>query len=153
MASATPAPALEPPAIDAVPYSVEVTSSALFVGELGRSVAFYRDLLGCSVTVHEPKAALLLTRSGFQLYLVERGPRAPHSMDGIGSQGLMWSTGSAAELQAIAVALTAVGAYVDTHHEGGVTFVEGRDPDGLRVVVAFPGPDVLPRSMIAARFY
>ena len=68
-----------------------MTTAALFVTELSRSVDFYTRLLGCTVIVEEPKAAILLTFGGFQIYLVERGSRAPHPLDGIGAHGLVWA--------------------------------------------------------------
>jgi hypothetical protein len=36
---------------------------------------------------------------------------------------------------------------------GGVSFVTGHDPDGVRIIVAHPSPVKLPRSVIAARLY
>jgi hypothetical protein len=42
---------------------------------------------------------------------------------------------------------------MDTHASGGVTFVEGRDPDGIRVVIAHPSPLQLPRSSLDSRIY
>lgn len=142
-----------PSRADTQPYTLTLTSSAVFVAQLDRSVKFYSEFMGCTVSVREPDAALLLTPTGFEIYLVGRGDRATHELDGIGNQGLMWSTRTAGELLAFADALKSVGAYVDTHEEGGVTFVEGRDPDGLRIVVAHPGPDLCRRTIIASRFY
>jgi len=39
-----------------------------------------------------------------------------------------------------------------THVENGVTFVEGCEPDHRRVIVAYPGPNLLRRELIASRF-
>jgi catechol 2,3-dioxygenase-like lactoylglutathione lyase family enzyme len=143
--------AAAPPA--SIGYTPTLTTATLFVTQLHRSVDFYTRLLSCTVVVKEPKAAILLTFGGFQIYLVERGPHASHPLDGIGTHGLMWAVGGAAELGRFREALEAEGAYVDSFTEDDVTFVEGRDPDDLRVVVAYPGPRVHPRVAVGSRFY
>src|SRR5687768_13627168 len=117
-------------------YSAKVASSVLFVSELGRSVTFYRDLFGCEVTLRSGDAALLLTPEGFQLYIIERGKHAERHPSGLGHHLLMWSTDSASGLEYFEQALKDAGSYTDTHTAGDITFVEGRDPDGLRVVIA-----------------
>ncbi|WP_176980809.1 hypothetical protein [Paramicrobacterium humi] len=43
--------------------------------------------------------------------------------------------------------------YIDTHTSGDVTFVEGRDPDDIRIVIAYPSPSERPRSILDSRFY
>src|SRR5688500_898303 len=43
-----------------VECSARVTSSVVFVSELGRSVEFYRDIFSCEVTIESPGASLLL---------------------------------------------------------------------------------------------
>lgn len=68
------------------------------MSELDRSVAFYRDVFGCEVAIHDQDAALLLSSRGFQMYLVARGKREQHASGGIGVQYLMWATDSAEEL-------------------------------------------------------
>ena len=133
--------------------SLQVSATVLFVTDLERSVTFYTELLGCMVAVREAKAALLLAADGFEIYLVARGNRAGHPLGGIGNHGITWSTESEAELHDLADALRASKQYVDTHEEGGVTFLEGRDPDGLRVMVAFPGPKSHARSLVQSRLY
>jgi hypothetical protein len=35
----------------------------------------------------------------------------------------------------------------------GVTFIEGRDPDGVPVVITYPGPDQAARHAIMRRVY
>jgi catechol 2,3-dioxygenase-like lactoylglutathione lyase family enzyme len=159
-ASSTPIPAREASpmtlaaaAYAGIGYTPTLTTAAVFVTQLSRSVDFYSRLMGCTVAVAEPKAAILLTAGGFQIYLVERGARAAHPLGGVGVHRLMWAVGGAAELDRFRVALQAEGAYVDSFTEGDITFVEGRDPDGLRVVVAYPGPRARPRSIVASRFY
>jgi catechol 2,3-dioxygenase-like lactoylglutathione lyase family enzyme len=134
-------------------YSAKVASSVLFVAELDRSVTFYRDLFGCQVTLRSPEAAILLTPGGFQLYIIERGKRAEHHTGGLGVHLLMWSTDSVKGLEYFEQALKDTGSYTDTHTAGEVTFVEGRDPDGLRIVIAHPDPAQRPRSVFDTHLY
>jgi hypothetical protein len=44
-------------------------------------------------------------------------------------------------------------AYVDRDTSEGFTFLEGRDPDGLPVIIAYPGPEQAPRHLIKSRVY
>jgi catechol-2,3-dioxygenase len=134
-------------------YSAKVASSVLFVSELERSVVFYRDLFRCEVTLRSHDAALLLTQGGFQLYIIERGKRAVHHEGGLGHHLLMWSTDSARGLEHFEQALKDAGSYTDTHTAGEITFVEGRDPDGLRIVIAHPDPAQRPRSVFDSHLY
>lgn len=133
--------------------TARVTSSVIFVTEVKRSVEFYCGVLGCTATIHDRSAALLLSPGGFQMYLIERGPRTPHHSGGIGPQGLIWAVHSAEELTEVEQALQDVGVHTDTHTSGGVTFVTGRDPDGIRIMVAHPSPEKLPRSVVSTRLY
>ena len=130
-----------------------VTSSVLSVSRLDRSIEFYRDVFSCTVSVREPGAALLLAPDGFQIYLVARGTRAEHPSGGIGHQYLIWAVGTEAELRDVAEALKDLDGHPDLSTSGGVSFVTAHDPDGVRIVVAHPSPEKLPRAVIAARLY
>ena len=130
-----------------------VTSSVLSVSRLDRSIEFYRDVFSCTVSVREPGAALLLAPDGFQIYLVARGTRAEHPSGGIGHQYLIWAVASDAELRDVAEALRDRDGHPDLSTSGGVSFVTAHDPDGVRIVVAHPSPEKLPRAVIAARLY
>lgn len=134
-------------------YLPTVSSSVLYVANLARSVDFYSRIMHCTPSVSNHNAALLLTADGFQLYIVQVGPKTVHTLDGIGNGGLMWSVETAEELAAVEAVLRAEGYHVDTHTDDGVTFVQARDPDHLRVIVATPAPGALPRTSIAPRFY
>jgi catechol 2,3-dioxygenase-like lactoylglutathione lyase family enzyme len=131
--------------------TTKVASSVMGVADLDRSISFYCDVFSCRVTIHESDMALLLAPNGFQLYLHStRWPRRP-GIDSIGVQYLMWATDSEAELEHIAQRLRAHDPTTYSHTENGVTFVEGCDPDGGRVIVAYPSPTRLPRELIASR--
>jgi len=134
-------------------YTAKIASSVVFVSELDRSVVFYRDVFACEVAIRERDAALLLAPGGFQMYLIAKGSRAQHPSGGVGHEFLMWATDSVEGLEHFEQVLRDCGRYSDTHTIGGVRFVEGHDPDGIRVVIAHPSPEQRPRSMLDPRFY
>jgi len=98
----------------------------------------------------EPSAA---PPGGFQIYLMARSDREEHPTGGIGHKFLMWAVDTPEALEHFAQALRDRGHYVDTHTSGGVQFVEGHDPDRIRVVIAHPSPQQRPRSVLDSRFY
>lgn len=130
-----------------------VASSVVFVADLERSVRFYRDVFGCKVAVEELDAALLLAPAGFQIYLRARGAGAQHALGGLGVQYLTWTTDSEEGLRHFERVLRDHHSYFGTHASGGVSFVEGRDPDDVPVIIAYPSPEQLPRHMLNPRFY
>jgi hypothetical protein len=140
----------------AVECSARVTSSVVFVSELVRSVEFYRAIFSCEVRIETPGAALLLAPGGFQIYLIARGTGASHPVGGIGVQYLIWGVETAAVLADLERAIKARGGSTCrtyTYASGGVSFLESRDPDGIRILVAYPSPDRLPRSVIENRLH
>ncbi len=131
--------------------SAHVASCVIRVSELERSVNFYRDVFSCRVGVREKDMALLLTPTGFQLYLHAQRSLRRRSAGTIGVSYLMWATDSQADLEVITQRLRAYDPAVFTHTDNGVTFLEGCDPDGRRVIVAHPSPHQLPRTVISSR--
>lgn len=134
-------------------HSARVTSSVVFVAELGRSIEFYRDIFSCEATLEPPGAALLLAPGGFQIYLIAKGRGASHQLGGIGVQYLMWAVETAAALADLEQAINDRGGRTYTYASGGVSFLESRDPDGIRILVAYPGPERLPRSLVENRLH
>lgn len=151
--TSTGSPVLNPTAGDETQFTAKVASSVIFVSDLDRSVQFYRDVFACELVIHEPGAALLLDPDGFQIYLMARGDHEQHPTGGIGHEYLMWAVDTPEALEHFAQALKACGCYVDRHITGGVQFVEGHDPDDIRVVIAHPNPQQVPRSVLDPRFY
>jgi catechol 2,3-dioxygenase-like lactoylglutathione lyase family enzyme len=133
--------------------SARVTSGVLFVSRLDRSIEFYRDVFSCTATIHKQDAALLIAPGGFQLYLIARGLIAEHPSGGIGLQSLIWAVESDAELRELAQALQDRVARIHSFTSGGVSFLAAHDPDGIRILVAHPSPEVLPRSVVGAQLY
>lgn len=133
--------------------TAEVSSAVLFVSDVGRAADFYSGLFGCTASLNDAGAALLLTKGGFQIYLIRRGAEEFRATGGIGDRHLLWATDSPEALTLLKRQLEDWDAYVDTHSSGGVTFVEGRDPDGIRVIIAYPTPTREPRSVVDSRLY
>lgn len=130
-----------------------VTSAVVLVSDLDRSVTFYRDLFDCDVAIDGPRTALLLAPGGFQIYLKLIGKRSPHPSHHVGVQSLLWSTDSATRLDRYERMLRDHGYRTQTYTTGGVRFVMGRDPDGIRVVITHPSPKQHPRSIISSRLF
>ncbi|HEU4363372.1 MAG TPA: VOC family protein [Mycobacterium sp.] len=130
--------------------NLTVASAVVRVSDLRRSVGFYCYVFGFHIAVSEHDMALLVAPSGFQLYLNSIDPSRRHDRGTIGVEFLMWATDSQGELDKIAERLRNYDSAVFVHTENGVTFVEGVDPDRLRMVVAYPSPDRLPREVIAS---
>ena len=134
-------------------HPARITSSVVFVSDLGRSVEFYRDVFSCEVALEARGAALLLARGGFQVYLIERGSRSMRPSGGIGMQYLIWTVDSHSDLEECLARLSARGRRTDSYASGGVDFVAGRDPDGIRILIAHPSPEELPRSVVDTHLY
>ncbi|CAG7635535.1 VOC family protein [Rhodococcus opacus] len=133
--------------------AAKVASSVMQVAELDRSVKYYCDVFACRVAVREPDAALLLTPDNFQIYMYVKRGASHRGISSIGVHYIMWSADTEEELERITARLRTYDAATYTQVVGGVTFVDGCDPDGIRVVVAYPGPEQLPRELIAQRFH
>jgi hypothetical protein len=130
-----------------------ITSSVIFVSELSRSVEYYRDVFSCTASVQNLYSALMLTPAGFQIYLIARGNRASHLLGGIGYQCLIWTVESAAELDELEQVMSNRGHYTYSRATHGVRFLTTGDPDGIRILVAHPSPEELPRSVVDAVLY
>lgn len=142
--------ATEPAQVGCV--TTTVASAVMRVSDVDRSVNFYRDVFCCRVALHVPDTALLLTPDGFQIYLHSTGPSHRPGLASIGIEYLMWATDSQAELERMTDRLRAHDPATYVYTENGLTFVEGCDPDGDRVIIAYPSPARLPRELIASRF-
>ena len=134
-------------------HVARVSSSVIFVADLDRSIEFYRDVFGCKPTILDLGAALLLSPSGFQLYLIAQGDRTQHVLGGIGLQYLIWAVDNAESLCHFERLLQDRESRTAKHTSGGVVFLTAHDPDDVRVVIAHPSPQAMPRSVISAHMY
>lgn len=129
-------------------YEARVTSSVVFVREVSRSVEYYREVFACTASIQNHFSALLIAPAGFQIYLIAKGPLASHPSGGIGIQALIWTVRSAAELDELEQVMRDRGHYTSSRTTRGVRFVTSSDPDGIRILVAHPSPEELPRSVV-----
>jgi hypothetical protein len=134
-------------------YEARVTSSVVFVSNVSRSLDYYREVFACTVSIQSPHSALLITPGGYQIYLIAKGTRASHPSGGIGVQSLIWTVATPAELEDLAQVMRRCGYSTYTRATGELHFLTSRDPDGIRILVAHPSPEELPRSVVDAVLY
>ncbi|MGI5522522.1 VOC family protein [Micromonospora sp. CA-259024] len=136
--------------------------AVLYVSDLTRSVAFYRDVLGFRPVAMTPdgfRGATFLqapdSTNDHDLGLFEIGAGAGRSTAGRGTVGLYhlaWEVDTLDELAATAERLTAAGALVGTSDHGTTKSLYGQDPDGLEFEVVWLVPaDRLDDATLAAR--
>ena len=140
---------------DAVPRrpGVRLASAVMFVGELDRSVTFYGELLEWDIRLRDNAVALLVSPEGFQLYLRAMGPNAAHPLGHVGIQYLIWTADGADDLRRCESVLRAWSTQVRRTSADGFTVVEGRGPDDVPILIAYPGPDEARRHTIMQRIY
>jgi catechol 2,3-dioxygenase-like lactoylglutathione lyase family enzyme len=125
----------------------------VYVGDLDSSVSFYSDVLGLKVTDREPTAALLAGDGRTPLILRAMGSDATRAPGSTGVQYVIWAAAGKTGLDKAERALKRHSAYVETRQGEGFTVIEGRDPDGCPVLVAYPAPDQVPLRELPARIY
>ena len=130
-----------------------LSSVVIFVHSLDRSVDFYTHILGLKVADHSPTAALLNNAVGTQLVLRAMGPGVSRALGAVGVQYVVWTAADKADLDRCERALRDRAAHRETRSHNGVTVLEGRDPDDLRLVVTYPGPDEVPLHQLPPRIY
>jgi catechol 2,3-dioxygenase-like lactoylglutathione lyase family enzyme len=134
-------------------HGARLGTVVMFVQDLDRSVSFYLEVLGLEVADRSPTAALLISAEGSQLVLRSMGSNAPHALGSIGVQYVIWTAAGDADLRRCRQVLEQRSAYIDTRTSGGVSVVEGRDPDNIVVMISYPGPDQVPVTELPVRIY
>jgi len=125
--------------------------AVLFVRELERSVAFYRDLLGFEVLTQAPNAAFLRapgSTNDHDLGLFSIGPQAGSSEAGrtrVGLYHLAWEVDTLAELARFAEKLKEHGALVGASDHGTTKALYAHDPDGLEFEMSW----LVPADLVA----
>jgi catechol-2,3-dioxygenase len=121
--------------------------AVLYVRDLARSVAFYREALGFSVKVEIPgRAAFLqagMSTNDHDLGIFAVGDGASPSAAGRGSVGLYhlaWEVDTLDELERIQGELASHDALVGATDHGTTKAVYGHDPDGLEFEVCWLVP-------------
>jgi catechol-2,3-dioxygenase len=121
--------------------------AVLYVGDLGRSVSFYVDVLGFRRLPLGFRGAAFLQAPGstndHDLGLFEVGPAARPSAAGrttVGLYHLAWEVDTLEELARLARVLGERGALVGATDHGTTKSLYARDPDGLELEVAWVVP-------------
>jgi catechol-2,3-dioxygenase len=125
--------------------------AVLFVRDVDRSTAFYRDVLGFRVKVEMPGRAAFLQAEGstndHDLGLFAMGEAAAPSGAGrttVGLYHLAWEVDTLAELARIRGALADAGALVGASDHATTKALYAQDPDGLEFEVSW----LLPADLI-----
>jgi len=63
---------------------------------------------------------------------------------------MIWTVRTAAELDDLEQVMRDRGHPLHSRRTHGVRFLTSRDPDGIRILVAHPSPEELPRSVVDA---
>lgn len=127
--------------------------AVIFVRDLDASVSFYGDVLGLTTVDRDPTAALLGSATRSTLILRSMGQDATSAPGSTGVQYVLWAADEEKDLDHAEQTLKARSSYVETRRSQEYAVVEGRDPDGLPVMIAYPGPDQLPLRTLPARIY
>ncbi len=124
--------------------------AVLYVRDVNRSVAFYRDVLGfrrLDMTPDGFSGAAFLQAAGsdndHDLGLFEVGENAGGSQAGrqtVGLYHLAWEVDTLAELATIQSKLLAAGALVGTSDHSTTKSLYGKDPDGIEFEVVWLVP-------------
>ena len=121
--------------------------AVLYVRDVARSTAFYRDVLGFRVTTAMGDRAVFLqapdSTNDHDLALFGLGPAAGDSAAGrstVGMYHLAWELGTLTELEEHAEKLAAAGALVGASDHGTTKSLYAHDPDGLEFEVVWIVP-------------
>jgi catechol-2,3-dioxygenase len=131
---------------DAAMPVTRLNHAVLFVRELDRSLAFYRDVLGFEVLTQAPNAAFLRapgSTNDHDLGLFAVGSEAGSSEAGrsrVGLYHLAWEVDTLAELARFAELLTSHGALVGASDHGTTKALYAHDPDGLEFEMSWLVP-------------
>ncbi|WP_101789953.1 VOC family protein [Nonomuraea indica] len=132
--------------------------AVLYVRDVQRSVAFYREALGFDVVMSLPGAAFLQaagSSNDHDLGLFEIGAGAAPSPAGrtsVGLYHLAWEVDTLDELESVATRLREMGSLVGASDHSTTKALYARDPDGLEFEVSWLVPAALiDAEMLAGR--
>ncbi|HLU72051.1 MAG TPA: VOC family protein [Nonomuraea sp.] len=132
--------------------------AVLYVRDVKRSVAFYREALGFDVVMEMPGAAFLQadgSSNDHDLGLFQIGEAAGPSQAGrstVGLYHLAWEVDTLDELERIATKLSELGALVGASDHSTTKALYARDPDGLEFEVSWLVPaELIDDELLAAR--
>ncbi|MBG0814131.1 VOC family protein [Planomonospora sp. ID82291] len=132
--------------------------AVLYVRDVERSVAFYREALGFRVVMNMPGAAFLQAEGSgndHDLGLFQIGAQAGPSAAGrstVGLYHLAWEVDTLAELERIAARLSGLGALAGASDHSTTKALYAKDPDGLEFEVSWLLPaDLVTEEVLAGR--
>jgi len=113
----------------------------LQVGDLGRSLSFYRDGLGLEVACNDGMLAVLdgPDESAATLVIREVGAGAKQGLGQVGVTRIGWQVTSSADLDRAEERLAGHGAQYQRDDEPDGGRIVTHDPDGLSIVLFLPG--------------
>ncbi len=120
--------------------------AVLYVRDVDRSVAFYRQALGFEEVARAAGGRMAFLRAAdssnhHDLGLLALGPGAPSPPPGsVGLYHLAWEVGSIADLAEARSVLSAMGALLGQSDHGATKSLYGRDPDGNEFEVMWMVP-------------
>ena len=123
--------------------------AVLYVRDVERTFAFYRDVLGFRVVMEMPGAKFLQapdSTNDHDLGLFEIGSGAGDSTAGHGTVGMYhiaWEVQTLADLREIEAKLASSGALVGATDHGTTKALYAKDPDGLEFEVCWLVPEQL----------
>ncbi|GAA3310040.1 MULTISPECIES: VOC family protein [Nonomuraea] len=123
--------------------------AVLYVRDVERSVAFYREALGFEVVMSMPGAAFLQaggSTNDHDLGLFQIGEQAGPSAAGrstVGLYHLAWEVDTLEELQRIAARLSGLGSLAGASDHSTTKALYAKDPDGLEFEVSWLVPAAL----------
>ncbi|MEU7832499.1 MULTISPECIES: VOC family protein [unclassified Nonomuraea] len=132
--------------------------AVLYVRDVERSVAFYREALGFEVVMGMPGAAFLQaagSTNDHDLGLFQIGEQAGQSTAGrstVGLYHLAWEVDTLDELERIAAKLSELGALAGASDHSTTKALYAHDPDGLEFEVSWLVPaSLLTEEVLTAR--
>ena len=116
----------------------------LQVGDLDRSLSFYRDLLALEVVWNDGMLAVLHSQRvrADSLVIREIGEAARHKTGEAGVTRVLWRVGDPAELDSAEEFLTRQQVHYHRHRDPEVDGITMRDPDGLEIVLLWLGEKI-----------
>jgi hypothetical protein len=117
------------------------------------SVEFYAQVLDLAISLRTRDAAMLIADNGCQLVLLETPHASQTHAGAAGIQYVVWAASDHVDLNNIEFKLKCLDARVSRQAIDGITYVEGRDPSGIPIIVTYPPPHSTPPAHIFNRVY
>jgi catechol-2,3-dioxygenase len=122
--------------------------AVLYVSDVERSVAFYRDVLGFRAITTMPGAAFLQAPASTNdhdlgLFQVPGAGPSPAGRTAVGLYHLAWEVDTLAELERLQGVLAAADALVGASDHGTTKSLYAKDPDGIEFEVVWIIPAAL----------